>query len=225
MRLGFFALATVLAAAIVAPAAAEPTAHLGLEFAQGGTVIHPVRATDARAGDIYEITLRPEAFEIRLPSSIWSNRRDGRSMLIIAASIRPDFLNHLRTGVAASDADLVGPSFYYAMAWDPKEPGELFTAERPIYDEINYGNNWIGAHRFVDQGEYQTLRVTSLIDRDGLAPLLNDGTVVTIMFYLDQGLGDPPNAPSQMLPRYQEDDLVHAGEIDVVRITFAGARD
>ncbi len=217
----FIASMCACAALALSNATAEPTTNLQIEFAQDGVTATTTSAADPQAGAIHELTLRPTTFDIRLPTPTWSSRRHARRGFIIVASVRPDFLSHLQTNVAASDVEMIGPSFYSSMAWDPKEPGEILTAERPIHNDIDYGNNYIAEHRFIDEGDYQILRVNSVTDRDGLGPLLRDGTVLTIVFYLDKGLGNPPDIASQRLPHYREDDLVHPAEIDVVRIRFA----
>lgn len=206
--------------AVAAVCAAEPTDNLTLSFAQSGEAVEPTRRTDEAGRLIHELTLSAAPFDIRLPDAMWANRRDANRALIIAASVRPDFLQHLRTGVAASDVEFIGPSWFKAMAWDPDEPGDVLTAERPIQGHMDFGNNWIAEHRFVNADAHQVLTIASLTDRDGLAPLLQAGTVVTMVFYLDRALGDPANVASQTLPNYQHDDLIHAEEIDIVRITF-----
>jgi hypothetical protein len=152
---------------------------------------------------------------------MWRTRRDGDQGLIVSASARPDFLTHLRTGVAASDVNPIGPRFFRAMAWSPDDTGDLLTAERPIGSYMDFGYNWINEHRFILSDGQQVLTVTALTDRDGLAPLLRPGTVVTMVFYLDRGLGNPANVASRAFPEYRNDDVIDAGEIDIVRITFS----
>jgi hypothetical protein len=110
------------------------------------------------------------------------------------------------------------------MAYDPKDPGGLLTAERPFpRGDIDYGYNSIGDHRFAEASGDRTLHVTGIEDRDGFASVMAPARTLTFVFYLDRGHGDPPSVNAPAYARFGPDDVVHEDEVDVLRVTFAPA--
>ena len=218
----FLALCAWLSAASIATAqtTVERTPNLGISFQQNGAPAPLALAESTADYSVFSLTLRAAPFDISVPNGTWG-AGEQHFYIAMALSTDRDFLSRLHVGQGAFDTDFLG--IYRAMAYDPEKLGELLTAERPFPDgRPDYAFNSIGDHRFDSSAPgLQTLHVSTIKSRQSLQPILADGLVVTMVFYVDRRLGNPPFVASRVFPGAR-DDLVHRDEIDVVRITFVG---
>jgi len=219
----FFALFLTFAATGAAPGQQlDRTPMLGLQLVQDGAPVTLTEAEQREGYHVYEATLRPAPFEILAPVSTWSAERAG-APLRVALSTAPDFLRFLAIGRTAFETQFFDASFVRAMAWDPEAPGELLTAERRIWEEreeLDYGYNSLGTHRYSDVSAHEhRFVVTSIQTRQDFTELMVSGAVVTAVFYIDRRLGTPPDAPSSLSKDIME-DVIAAGEVDVIRLRF-----
>lgn len=198
----------------------ERTPNLGISFLQDGAPVPLTLSEGAADYSVFSLTLRSETFDITVPNSAWA-QGEKHFFIAMAVSTDPAFLSHLHVGQGSYDTDFLG--IYRAMAYDPENLGELLTAERPLPDgSPDYAHNSIGDHRFdASPAGFQTLHVTAIASRQTLQPILAEGLVLTMVFYIDRRLGNPPNIASRTISGLN-DDLVHRDEIDIVRITFVG---
>ena len=220
------AVAALVAAGGAANADTDRTGNLGLRFIQDGARLR-MHETNQGQYRVYEITLRPSAFEITAPLTTWSAQAPDAPMEIAVSEDR-NLLRFLRLGRTTQETEFIGTSFYKTMAYDPEAIGEILTAETRIWDnrpDIDYGNNGIAEHRYSDvRPDEHRFVVTAIRARDrfsspALRDVMRSGNELTVVIYLDRRLGTPPDAPSTLEPGEME-DVVDAREVDIVRLRF-----
>lgn len=191
------------------------TPRLGLSFIQDGApapleMVHT--GNHQPSATISTVRLRRAPFEIRMPTTSWS--ADAPDVgLAVSASEEPCTERLLRFNESAEDNVLFGR--FRAMADYPHGAGRLISARGG--DGNDYGYNYIVDDRFNASGEgYRGAFVARIDRRYGDEDLMQGQAPITLVFYLNQRLGSPPEVQG----RFGQEDIIDVRETDVVRIVF-----